>query len=243
MKLKLRKPAPRKRFVLLHGWGISHSVWQDFSRNTAHDVWSPCLYELASGQSACFLAMANALSRHLRQDDVVIAWSMGGQLALSLATISHKVSAIVFIASTPVFTNRAGWQHGIECDEITRLQKRLKSNPQAALNAFPKWIAGGDPKTLASLQQGSVEVGHVATLSCWLRQLKTNDLRSAFAALQLPVCVILGSHDVLIKPSVADQLLALNQTIKCHVIDDCGHTPFISHQSQTQTIIEQFLYA
>jgi pimeloyl-[acyl-carrier protein] methyl ester esterase len=78
-------------------------------------------------------------------------------------------------------------------------------------------------------------------LSSWLSELEKIDQRDQFAALEIPVQIILGQNDILIKSNIQNQIRQLNPYTHCSIIKDCGHAPFISRPDETYNVINKFL--
>ena len=90
--------------TFLHGWGMTNHVWEDFSRkfNCFNKIFAPCLYDTSfRSKDVSFDSTAKTLSDAITKDSVLVAWSVGGLIALKVATFSSKIRAIVFIASSP----------------------------------------------------------------------------------------------------------------------------------------------
>ena len=78
-------------------------------------------------------------------------------------------------------------------------------------------------------------------LSCWLREMETDDQRNQFIKMEIPSNIILGQNDVFIKSRIKNQMEALNINTHCVIIENCGHAPFISKPAETYNIVYQFL--
>ena len=105
--------APAPPLVLLHGWGLSPTVW-DALRNElragldpATPVLTPALpghAGAAATASATLDAWADAVAAQIPPGATVVGWSLGGMLALALATRHPtRVARLALLASTARF--------------------------------------------------------------------------------------------------------------------------------------------
>lgn len=235
--------------VLLHGWGVTNTIWQDFADHLTvfNNVSMPCLYEAANKTADNKLeSMAEVLSNKINSDSIIIAWSLGGLLASHMAKLTDKLKAIVFIASTPCFVNKGDWPNVIDRKDIDGLQNKLSTDTESLLKYFAGLIAYGDTsikETNKFVRNNLADKKDQAILSSWLTQMQETDQRNEFSELNLPIQIILGKNDSLINSKIETQLKLLNPKIESEVINNCGHAPFISEQEQTIKIINEFINA
>ncbi len=235
--------------MLLHGWGVSNTVWHEFAGrlNCFNNISTPCLYEVASNtKDNKFESIATALSKTINTDCIVIAWSIGGLIATRLAELTDKIKTIIFIASTPCFVNKADWLYTIDRNSINDLQQKLSNNPVTALEYFAGLIAQGDissKKTNRNIRKNLANNNYSTILSSWLIEAQQTDQRNEFAALKIPTQVLLGEHDALISSQIEKQIKQLSPNTQCALLSDCGHAPFISKPEETHKIINEFISA
>jgi len=233
--------------MLLHGWGVTNTIWEDFAEdlNLFVDIGTPCLYSVASNtKDYSFESMSMQLNETITHDCVVIAWSMGGLLAMRLAELTDSIKAIIFIASPPCFVNKEGWKDTIDSKSIIDLQRKLLSNPAAALEYFAALIAHGEvsaKKTIRTIRKHIANEKNSAILSCWLKELLNHDQRNKFAALNIPTQVILGEHDALVCSQIQKQIEQLKPDTHCAVMNNCGHAPFINQSEEVVKLINEFI--
>ena len=233
--------------VLLHGWGVSNNVWKSFvlKLNNFENIYMPCLYDIYRHSNDWrFEAAAKALSKKIKENSIVIAWSIGGLIALKLMALTTKVRAIIFIASSPCFVNKEGWPNVINKNSLSELKKRFSSDAAVGLKHFAGLAAYGDMSssvTNKTIRQYLAAEKQNQILSSWLNELEKTDQRDRFAALEIPVQIILGQNDILIKSNIQNQIRQLNPYTHSSIIRDCGHAPFISRPDETYNIINKFL--
>lgn len=235
--------------LLLHGCGIKQSIWDEANLSLASvdKVSSPCLYEIANKeQSALFDSIAQALNDTIESDTIIVAWSIGGLIAIALQKLTKKIKGIVFVASSPCFVNKENWLNVIDKKNISALQASLKGNTDKTLEYFSGLIAHGDAKlkqTNKKLRKHMAAEEDKTTLSSWLDQMLAKDLRESFSEINYPVLAVFGENDSLIKAGIEKDLKLLNQNIETQIIKDCGHAPFINNQQKFSEIINEFIDA
>jgi pimeloyl-ACP methyl ester carboxylesterase len=239
----------RPECMLLHGWGTSNSIWQDFAKssNSFSKISMPCLYETANKASDDkFESMAHVLSDNIKTDTIIVAWSISGLVATPLVRLTNKIKAIVYIASTPCFVNKKGWPNVIESNGIDDLKKRLLKNTPGGLEYFAGLIAHGDDSektTNKSIRNNLADEKYKEILLSWLTQMQNVDQLNEFAELSLPLRIILGENDSLINSKIDNQLKQLNSNACCAVVKSCGHAPFLSKQEETIKLVNEFINA
>ena len=235
--------------LFLHVWGLRQTVWSDIAGSFSifNKVNAPCLYKLArEAQDTLLDSVAYQLKDAIVEDTVVIAWSIGGLVALPLAELTNKIKAIVFIASSPCFVNKEGWNNVIDRESISALKNNLSNNTHKTLEYFSGLVAHGDIKAKETnrllRKHMACDEDHQA-LSDWLDQMLTTDKRNGFLEIDVPILVILGEKDSLINTNIETDLKSLNKTIEIQTIKNCGHAPFLTGQQEVSTLIDRFINA
>ena len=233
--------------VLLHGWGVSNTIWKNFSHKLIKfdEVFLPSLYDFSTTLDSNDLeSVARTLSKKMESNSVVIAWSISGLVALTLTRLTRNVKAIIFIASTPCFVNKKGWLNVISRNNLGELKNKGSENMADALKYFAGLVAYGDKKPLVTnkfIRKNLAKEKQNKILSCWLEELETIDRREELSSLEVPSHFILGQNDILNKSNIQNDIKKLNSNIRCSVIKDGGHAPFISKPQETYNIIDNFL--
>lgn len=235
--------------VLLHGWGVNKSIWNgivDRLRGFNH-VEAVCLYAIAEDAKAGDVdALASYLKEKIKDNTVIIAWSFGGLVATRLASLCDNIKAIVYIASSPCFINKADWNNVLDKKSILDLQRDLLRDPEKTIEYFAGLIAHGDKNVknlIATIRSSLADEIYSPTLSSWLNELLEQDQRKEFAALDMPIQYVFAEHDALISPDIIEQLKQAHPKIECVIINDSGHAPFIAKPQEIINLIDGFISA
>jgi 3-oxoadipate enol-lactonase len=146
--------------------------------------------------------------------------SLGGTLALELATRPSDFTGLACIASAARIGDPAGWHQRAAL-------VRAAGTPVLVSAAAERWFAPGflerDPATanrlLLSLSDTDAES---YALAC--EALAAYDLRGHLTDVSVPLVVAPGEHDVVVTPDQAGETAAAAGA-RLHVMTGCGHLP------------------
>ena len=230
--------------LCLHGWGYTRDVFSLLPLNPYfNEIAKPCLYKTASKHGDYSLnALAESLSKNLQQDTVLFGWSLGGLVALNMLEKTDKIKAVILIASTPVFVNRSDWGLSIDENDFNDLKSLLMTRPEQAIKQFNLLTTLGEDKARHSANKAKVflsDVRHQPILQAWLIELYKADFRNVLSKLKTPTLMFFGERDHLIRLETVNNIN--NNFIETHVLNRCGHLPFINQSKQMLEITNQFL--
>ncbi len=213
-------------WVFIHGWA------------TNSDIWAPVIHQL---QAACvclplpgYPAGETDVDRLPEGESVLVGWSLGGLRAIDLAvSAGARVKAVVLVAASPCFVQRADWSEAMPATQLQEFARRLQRDRVDCLKRFMALQSLGDANA-AAVRAGLKAVITDAmpgsdVLAQGLAQLASRDLRRELATLDCPVQVILGERDRLIPVTQAQGLEALGQGIHITIMPGAAHLPFLSN--------------
>lgn len=232
--------------VLLHGWGFTPAVWDPVIHALAqqgfnHDrILAPAL-QLASDDVAQII---DALATQLPERAHIVGWSLGGELALALATrMPQRFASLTMIASTPCFMNHDDWALGQPTSLLDDFDQRLAENPAALLKRFSTLIRHGDvaasrDRTLTDALAQCHENGP-AQLAAGLQLLRGIDLRARVSANTVPTQLIHGAQDAVVAMAAATWL-AQQTNATLHPIEGASHALPLTHAPQIAVQLQHF---
>jgi pimeloyl-ACP methyl ester carboxylesterase len=186
---------------------------------------------------------------------LVVGHSMGGMVALQLAqdapeVVAERVSAMV-LASTLAgpFTSFPGWS-GISALAAPASARVLLLADQLGVRALPSgdfryWASrvgfGGDA---TPAQVRFVEALLLATpsrtVAGLLPSLASFDLSAGLSSVDLPVLVVVGTHDRLTPPRHARRMAGALGSAELVELARCGHMPMIERPHEFSHLLEEF---
>jgi pimeloyl-[acyl-carrier protein] methyl ester esterase len=236
--------------MLLHGWGMNLRVFDGLRAELAQrfrvlavdlpghgrSPWSPGLTQ--AGQLEALTALLPPGAR-------LLGWSLGGQLALQLATRA-RIERLVLLASTPCFVVRADWPHALAPEVLAQFAHQLQCNYRQALADFLELQVRGSAhaaSALATLRAAILTHGEAApeALSAGLEMLMRNDLRSQLGELGAPVLLLYGERDRITPPAAALATAALLPRSMALGVRRAAHAPFLSHPAEVLAALQEFL--
>jgi pimeloyl-[acyl-carrier protein] methyl ester esterase len=238
--------------VLLHGWGLNLRVFDGLRaalgpqrRILAIDLPGHGASSWAgqAGASQWLAAIAPLLPRGA----TLLGWSLGGQLALQLASDpALAVRRLVLIATSPRFVRADDWAQGMAADTLRQFALQLERDPQQTVADFLELQVRGSADAAAvraSLQQALQQHGiaRPEALRAALALLEQNDLRQLARDINVPALVIAGQYDRVTPPQAGQALAQLLPHGQLLQIARAGHAPFLSHPQQVSAGLHEFL--
>jgi len=241
--------------ALLHGWGMHGGVFAALAASLARRFRVHRLDLPGHGRSpwskgaADLEGMARLVAAHLPAECRIVGWSLGGMVAVRLATrYPERVPRLVLIATSPCGARRRDWPHGLDDATLTGLAARLGRDWRATMQEFVSLEVRGEENPLATLRelkQRLYEHGapSTAALAAGLAVLRSTDLRPELARLTARTLAIGGEYDRLAPPAAVAALAALVPGARLESIARAAHAPFLSHRERVETLVSEFLAA
>lgn len=216
-----------KDLVLLHGWGFNSDLFNNLI-NLYQDQYRITKIDLPGhGRSADIAGgidnWCHEIIKILPENPILLGWSLGGLLAIHIAT-QIKISRLILVASSPNFVQNNNWEFGIDADHFRQFSNTLEFNLSKGLKRFVS-LQTKDKVQIKSLNQ-SIDVLPASknSLNQGLKILLNTDLTQQFLALNIDKKIILGDKDTLVPSTIAHWYQ--QQSIDTIVLNT-GHMPFL----------------
>lgn len=258
-RLAYREAGEGPALVLLHGWAMSSVVFSELSAELSKGfrVLAPDLRGHGGsdpGPGYGCRAFAADLSEWFTalnlQDAVLLGWSLGGEVALTLAAealIGSRLRALVLVAATPRFAAGAGWSGGLPVTQLRALARDLRRNYLKTMGDFFALQFAGETLPKARHQEilrFAVRAGRLPEPEVALAGLETlgdEDLRDLLPQLQLPTLVVQGELDRIVLPEAGKYLAATLPRATLELWPEVGHAPFLSDPLRFCSLLRNFL--
>jgi pimeloyl-[acyl-carrier protein] methyl ester esterase len=238
--------------ALIHGWGQHGGIWRQFLSGLSVPV--ACNLELpghGDAPTAAFDidALVDAYAAQAPAACNVVAWSLGGMLALRWAQRHpQQVKKLVLFSTTPCFGMRTDWPHGSPDEVQQAFAAQVEASPGRALQRFADLLAAGEADMKGvrlRLREHLAEKALPATdsLLAGLSFLKETDLRVDLLSAPPAQAILLihGEGDT-ITPFGAGRWLAEHLPhARLHALPHCGHAPMVSHADVLTAPVRAFL--
>ncbi|QBL08123.1 pimeloyl-[acyl-carrier protein] methyl ester esterase [Rheinheimera sp. D18] len=244
-----RMSSDKPTLVLLHGWGLNQGVWQGITHLLGNklQILTPDLpgfglnrpfpkpYQLD--------AVVEQLAQEIPADSYVCGWSLGGLLAIGLASrFPEKVLQLGLVAASPCFMAQPSsielsvpfepqWP-GMAQSIMQQFAQSLSNNLTLTIERFLAIQAMGSNtarQDIKALKQTimAYPTPELAAIEGALQLLRT-DLRDEFSALTQPIVGLYGRLDALVPAKVVERLQQLQPQAQFSVLEHVSHAPFIS---------------
>lgn len=239
--------------VMLHGWGMHSGIWDGVRTELARSFRLHLVDLPGYGLSPLIApytldALAQTIAAAFPAPVNVCGWSLGGQIALRWAqNAANQVRRLALVATTPCFTQRADWRHGVEPAVLEEFASSLEHDYPGTLRRFLSLqVKGGTSAkhTLKRLGDSLFNNGQPGadTLQAGLEILRRSDMRGAVKAISHPALVLHGEEDALADPGAALWLGNNLPNAKLVMLPACAHAPFLSHPEEFLQALTGFFH-
>ncbi|MHB1397570.1 MAG: alpha/beta fold hydrolase [Trichloromonadaceae bacterium] len=258
-RLAYRESGSGPALVLLHGWAMSSVVFSELSAELSRDFRLLAADLRGHGGSdpgpgyGClgFAADLSEWFTHLDlRDAVLLGWSLGGEVALTLAAeapLRSRLRALVLVATTPRFCAGDDWTAGLPATQLRALVRDLRRNYLKTMGDFFALQFVGETLSQERYQEilrFAVRAGRLPEPEIALAGLETlgeEDLRHLLPQLQLPTLVVHGELDSIVLPEAGRFLAASLPQARLDLWPQVGHAPFISDPLRFCSLLRSFL--
>ena len=246
-KLSISRIGQGKPIILLHGWGMSASVFDPLRDLLAgyHEVITVDLPGYGKSlwhPSLSFEDQAALISEQIPAG-TLLGWSMGGLYATEIARQNpDRFDRLILMCSNPCFVRRDDWAAAVDETVFDAFALSLERGWASTIKHFLTLQVLGNSDARHLVRELIVKLKlagepDAAALRFGLNLLKTADTRSVLSKMKMPVDMIFGKRDALVPISVAKEISEVNSEIRVESLADAAHAPFLSHTAQIAAMI------
>ena len=249
MALHVERLGSGPDLVLLHGWGLHGGVWHALAQRLARAFRLHLVDLPGHGHSRGVAfegldAVVDAVAECVPEGSLVCGWSLGGLIAMRLATRHPaRVGTLGLVSTTPCFARREGWPHAMARGTLEAFAEGLRTQPAKTIRAFVNLNALGGPQARDRMRELAALLVARGTpspdsLAAGLALLHDADLRDEVASIDRPAAVIHGARDALAPVGAGRWLAGALPFARFVEIPDGAHLPFVSHTEAVARALE-----
>ncbi len=240
--------------VLIHGWAVDSRCWDGVlpalleTGRSVITLDARCcgrsdrdFIDVSIGAIAAdVVQVADKLS--LRRM-VLNGWSLGGAVAVEAAVaLGDRVAGLVLTgAATPRYTHAEDFPHGSAEADVHATVAAIRGDRVGTFEGVARAVFAHDP--------GAAQLSFVTRMFLdsspraytTLLDLATVDQRELLAEIDAPTLLMHGDVDAFVPLDIARAATALLPDARLSVYPNCGHAPFIEHQSRYGDELVAFL--
>lgn len=241
--------------VLLHGWGMHGGLWGKFNDLLSNHCQTHAIDLPGFGYSKNIKndftldALSEVVEKYInniKQPVILIGWSLGGLITLNILKRKNiTLEKVVFIATTPSFTKKTGWECAMEQSVFDDFSNDLKTDYKKTLKRFLFLQARGSDLARDDLRELNNKLNErgepdFKALEKGLDILSNTDLRSKKQN-ETPAMLVLGKKDALVPSSMINEFENMFSNCEKLILEKTGHAPFISKPEFCAEKIKNFI--
>ncbi|ARN74228.1 malonyl-ACP O-methyltransferase BioC [Oceanicoccus sagamiensis] len=240
----------RPALVLLHGWGTSSLIWQEWLPNL--DQHFNVVQVDLPGYGATTVdryvdtdSVITELMAELPDKAIFLGYSLGGMIATTIASrFPERVTALITLASNLQFVADKQWPYAMDKKIFDDFYSLVANNTAMAKKRFSALQAHGSEqeKTLVKNLRAKKESITEQTLENSLEFLSTINNTALIDSITVPAIYLFGENDQLVPITAANALKEkLGDTV--HIIPGACHALFLDKPEYCWNIIKHWLDA
>jgi len=242
--------------VMIHGSGSSRAVFARQFESTLADEHRLVAFDLpghgdssdardpAETYSVTGLArtVAEVFDRLAVDRAVVFGWSLGGHVAMELASFHPAVRGLMLTGAPPVTKGPFGMLRGFHANwDMLLASKKVYSERDAERFEALCFGDSADPSFRQAILRADGRLRSAVTRGMMVG--KGADQRQVVEQAAFPVAIVNGENDPFVRLSYFETLVCRSLWEHCHVIPGAGHAPFWERPDLFNPLLSRFAQA
>lgn len=235
-----------KKILCLSGWGQKHNSLEFIFRDAVFDPFFSDKNSIISSNYALFSGIEEFFSSIESQNinpDIVIGWSLGGQLAIRL--IEKKIlqpKLLILIAPPFQMIKDSKIQSGMSPRNFEEFYKNFTTSPNKTLKQFAILSAMNDRNASEIAKNLDINDENFEQLKFWLEELKRFSCFEVDFSNMPKTLFFQGAGDMIVHETQAQYFKERIGDFHLEIFKNCGHAPHLSDIEKMRHIIMQYIY-
>lgn len=217
-----------KRILLITGWGVGTAPLQPLQYVLQQQGHFVELIDIVDPQQT---EPWQQVLQQAKAADILIGWSLGGQLALLLAKnlweMTGQSKPVIALASNPCFVENKRWTSAMSQAEFQMFEQQFGRDAVATLKQFYLNICRGQPQFkqhwVSLIKQANPP--EKPQLLIGLQQLKKLNLLEMLQDYPAPIHFIFAEKDALVPSKVAQEIRKIaSKNVTVQIFQQVGHS-------------------
>ena len=239
--------------LMIHGWGVNSEIWVSLVDELKLFA-SVYLIDLPGmgGSSSISPYTLDNIAKEIKANVPIkkfniLGWSLGGQVAMSLAIrMPEFVEKLILMSTTPCFVEKKDWPYGVNKQIFLNFEMEAQQNLNNTLMKFfliQTRDINDSKNVMRFLKNTFIEIrdDNNSGMQSALNVLKETDLRNEVKKIDKPTLIITGDKDRLTSLKASIWLYEKIKRAKLKEIKGANHMPFISHKETMTESVKKFL--
>ena len=239
--------------LMIHGWGVNSEIWVSLVDELKLFA-SVYLIDLPGmgGSSSISPYTLDNIAKEIKANVPIkkfniLGWSLGGQVAMSLAIrMPEFVEKLILMSTTPCFVEKKDWPYGVNKQFFSNFELETKQNLNNTLLKFfliQTRDINDSKNVMRFLKNTFIKVrdDNDSSMQSALNVLKETDLRNEVQKIDKPTLIIAGDKDRLTSSKASIWLYEKIKGATLKEIIGANHMPFISHKKEMTESVKKFL--
>ena len=239
--------------LMIHGWGVNSEIWVSLvdELKLFAKVYLVDLPGMGGSSSISPYTLDN-IAKEIKANVPIkkfniLGWSLGGQVAMSLAIrMPEFVEKLILMSTTPCFVKKKDWSYGVNKQFFSNFEMEAKQNLNNTLMKFfliQTRDIDDSKNVMRFLKNEFIEIRdeNKSSMQLALNVLKETDLRNEVQKIDKPTLIIAGDKDRLTSSKASIWLYEKIKGATLKEIKGANHMPFISHRETMTESVKKFL--